>query len=955
MPNPIPGQPLSGSTTQSGPNPTLGADLAGLFWEPIEQADDYHHAQLGTGLLQIPGNAFHNAAAWGQGLATMGSMVGARTLETFSGQPLIRKDDGENVLNFGKAILNDYKTGYVDPIVNRDPRALYSRFAQRPLDVASDALMLAPGVKAVGKLPGVARAVEAGQLGASAASQRLFGHLEQIASKSETLGPAARAWQEKRFRDSIVKPAAKAAYEKAMADFAALDDAARGITPEERINLRGKLEGWDPDVLANGQEHGMSAEAQHYRDVAGAMNIDNENKLEAFEHVTRDQVWREKWKPLVKAWFKAVYGVTLDVDLAKLSPDKLAKLIHAVATYFQRKGIHPINVPRMTPKNVKNILDDPSSIPAWAVYQRMKQVGKATVGGEGASKAPFEYERTALETGEQYSDDVVSLHKARRLQIHQATELFTRMLDAVMDASQDIQHLSAEQIAALDKDPNFARFRPREFFGTMMDKAPPTAFDTTQTVHRIFAEECFIPAPLAKVLTSPTKPWKAGNLEKGLQAIANFSRRYILGFNMLWPEKQFGQNLLMLGLFQWKGPKDALVSAASYTLMADPRVRAMIPEIVKGEAFAADASKQYLGRHIEGVANFTFMRAQFYDRLSRATAAVYYALKLSELPELVGPIRGMLTTGEAINRMEMVFMNTARMQEVNQKVITVLGDYSRLAAKNRQTLRSVLLWWMWYEHIVRYAFALPWDAPLKTSLLGAIARTHTQLREDAEGIPEGLKQAGAVPLYGMENDQEMPLYTMGGSLNPFTTLTELIEFVRQPVEGAESSTVVGAMNPLFTLGVALMGINPSTGHEFRRPDYVSIGGRQYDYKELQQGLLNEKHPRPLMAGGLEYAMRTIFPQPTRLAERLFAKVTTGGEPSQFTSVLSGEANPRVVYDSGGEPLAAGSVMDILKEAMLGQRAFPIDENATITNESINRLRMRKALRAARHQIDTTNE
>lgn len=961
MPYPTPQQPLSGSTTQSDPGAL--PNLSGLFWEPTEAADDYHHQSRGAGLLQIPGNLLQNIGDWGQGLSVMGSQVGARILETTAGQPIIRQDDGTNALNFAKAILDDYKTGYVDPIVNGRPADLYRRAATRPLDVASDALMLAPGVKAAGKLPGVARVAESVKLGAAGARQRLFGAVEQAALRDQgTVGNVARAWQEKATRDSIVTPSARAAYEQFLKDKAALDAAHAILSPEEALNLRGKLEGWDPEVL-RGQA--MSEGMQEYHQAAGRLDLDNQNRLSPMGHVSAEQAWREKWKPMVKQWFRSVYGVEAPEDLMKLPPDKFAKLLHAVSVYFKKRGIQPVHVPRMKEGNIRRVLREPGEIEPWMLKHQMRNTG-AGLGVGDAVKSPFEYERTALETGAEFSNDAHSSILARRLQVLQAHELFTRMMSAVMDASADISRLTPEQIAVLDKDPAVMRFRPREFFGSIMDQAPvTTAFDTTQTVQRIFAEEVFIPTPLAKALTN-LKPWKVGSMERFLQGFANFARRYILGFNFLWPEKQFGQNLSMLGMFQFRGPKDALVSFASYVLMTKPEIRALVPELIKGEAFAGEAAAPAFGGRlgqaqaaVEKVVDFTFQRGQFYDRLSRGVAGVYYALKLSESPALAGPIRGMLTTGEAINRMELVFSNTAHMQQVNQKVITVLGDYSRLAAKERQAIRSCLLWWMWYEHILKYAAALPANAPMKTALMGAIAQTHTRLREDAdgdaEGMPEGLKKAGAVKLYGMENDQEIPQYLMAGSLTPLATISELVEFFRQPVEGSESSTVVGAMNPLFTFGVALMGINPQTGREFRDPRLVSIGGRQYDYHELQQGLLNEKHPRPLMAGGLEYAMRTIFPTPTRLAERVFAKVTTGGEPSQFTSVLSGEAAPRVVYDSGGEPLAAGSVWDIVKEAMLGFRAFPIDEEANKQNASIDRYRLRKALRAAPRQINTTEE
>lgn len=961
---PTPGQApfqTGTSTSDMSADPSFVDQVKGMFWQELPPSDDYHEAPRGNGLLQIPGNVFRNAGDWGQGLATMGSIAGARMLETATGQSPIRATDMDDLMNFAGSLINDYKTGYVDPIVQGRPQDIYNRLATRPLDVASDLMAVSPGLKAVARGTGLAKAAEAVRMGASSSAAKLFGGVEQRVLASETVGPLAQKIKAAQLEKSIIGGAQQAVHHQFQLDEHLMDAAAKKVPLPERERLRGIVEGHDPMVFREGYS-AVSKEAQEYMDVNRHITDDSQRRLQQMDNVTKDQLVRERWKPMLKEYFKAHYGISEDVDLAKFSDRALNKLISEVMEYAKSKGIDPSYMPRMTAKNIKSILDNPGEVPEW-LTTHMARRARALVEGlpfDEAPKTPFEIERTKFEAGAHYDGDPHQAAKARRLQVLQAHELLTRMMHAVLDAAQDIKGMTPEAVAAMDANQGLMRFSPRKFFGNLMHSpVATTPFDAAQILTTFFPEEVFIPKPLGMAMGNISK-WKVGTLEKIFQGFANFARRYVLGFNMLWPEKQFGQNLIMLGMFQFTGPKDALVSFASYALMRDAKIRALIPEWIKGESFAADAGTPLLGgklgkmhQGLEKVVDFTFTRGQFYDQLSRATAAVYYGLKLSERAELAGPIKGMMSTGEAINRLEQVFSNAAWTEQVGKKVITVLGDYSRMAAKSRQTLRSMLLWWMWYEHIIKFAMALPDNAPIKTALLTAIAETHTRLREDAEGMPEGLKQAGAVKLNDMENEQGVPLYTLGGSLNPFTTLTEMLEFVQQPVEGAESSTLLGATNPVFTLASALLfGINPQTGRGFRDPRLVSVGGRQYKSEDLDNGLLQERTPRPLMAGGLEYAARTFFPQPARLAERIFAKAATGGEPSQFTSVLSGEAAPRVVYDSGGEPLAAGSYLDIVKEAMLGQRAFPIDEDATIQNEGMDDYRMRKALRARDKQIRT---
>ena len=297
------------------------------------------------------------------------------------------------------------------------------------------------------------------------------------------------------------------------------------------------------------------------------------------------------------------------------------------------------------------------------------------------------------------------------------------------------------------------------------------------------------------------------------------------------------------------------------------------------------------------------------------------------MPELRPTVTGLVTSGEAINRLKQVFGSAEATEKVAAQCLSVLGDYSHLTASNRALLRSTLLWWMWYEHIVKFTATLPAKAPIKLALMNATAEVMPEMFQ--QDVPDGgLKKAGAVRTSG-ESPDGIPLYTLGGSLNPWTTISELMEMIEQPVEGNESSTVLGAVNPFFSiLAAQLFKFNPQTGREFRDPSTVGKDGKFYDPKDIKHGVLEEVHRAPNL---IEYVARTVFPAPTRFLERLYAKMATGGEPSAFTALpgLAGAGNPapRTVYGPEGKPLTAASYADITKETLLGQRAFPLDPEA----------------------------
>ncbi len=80
------------------------------------------------------------------------------------------------------------------------------------------------------------------------------------------------------------------------------------------------------------------------------------------------------------------------------------------------------------------------------------------------------------------------------------------------------------------------------------------------------------------------------------------------------------------------------------------------------------------------------------------------------------------------------------------------------------------------------------------------------------------------------------------------------------------------------------------------------------------------------------------------------KAMTGGESSQFTAVLGGNSAPRRAFGKDGEPIAAQSEFDIILQSILGQRALPVDIEASETMDDIEARRYQKALRAMELQL-----
>lgn len=947
--------------------------------------------------VSIIGNAFLDVIDMGKGLGTVGSAFAARTWDVVHGQFPIQPQDVDTIGAIATGLLDFYNKTYAQPLIQGRPGDITKYALEHPVDAfldfnaAGKALKLGSVAKVAAGLPAINQGVKYAQAAAQGA-KNLTGQVMQAARASDLLGPTVNKI------DEIAKTYAlkneilgntEQLYQQAKND---LDRALNAVPPQERPYLLQAAEGTDPRLLEQGYAY-LSDPARQYLETARKYMAQSTAWELQQGRVTANQVFKDRYLPALEA-LKTVFGYT-DDDLTRLmqSPKELEAAVQAAKQRLNQVGVDPIYQGRLTSSAARKVINDPLKIPSLTMGvagQGARASADTLKGIEGVAnvaqtpKAAWEFARSQMGRAEHFSKDSYEVTLARYTQAAQLFSAYETLLKRIMDASSTKLELTPELVNAIEKG-HAVRFNPKGLFSKVAQEMPGfSEADLTTLIERTLPEEILLPKALAKAFENiaTQKPSQLARLYNGF---ANFSRRYILGFNVLFPEWQAGQNLAMLGLTQFTGPRDALVSFLSYALAADKRLAKIVPPDMVGEAMSGEANlsriprsieeaKQSLapaaeklneiksqgpvkgaataaglvGQGLEKAIDFTFWRTSLYDRATRLVAAGYYALKLSEkFPELGGPIRGMISNGEAINRIEKVMANPTLQNQVSKQVLTTLGDYGRMQSQKRALLRSTFLWWNWYEAIVKFGISLPSTNPYKTAILKRAADMTPELIQNAN-LPEGLRKAGAVQVSG-ENEQGIPKFVLKGGLNPFTSIAEIAEMVAQPFEGTESSTILGGMNPIFPiLSSQVFRMNPQTGREFSDPRLIHQDGKQYKPEDIAAGRLIEQRPAPNL---IEYTVRTLAPQPTRLAERIYAKATTGGEPSQFTSVLSGEAAPRVLYNSAGTPLAATSIGEIFLEGALGIRAMPIDTNATGRLDMMKRNTLRKARKSSWRQID----
>jgi hypothetical protein len=992
--------PLS---TGAGADNQWLTDISKFFVQPEEEmtADnpaDANATPRGTGLLQVPGNAIHNLGDVTQGLGVAGTVVGSRMLETLPsvsdqgdvqwGQTPVRMSDLDDIGRTVDAVFNSYKDNYLDPLLEGRYSDIYGYAAKHPLDVASDALSLAP-LKAgkVGALidkAGLAVGSKAAEVG-----KGLVGKIEKTALANEDLAPIAERLRAKAEGYNI----------RSSRDQALMDDLKKTLPEMQRLYaavpkqyrpvMKDILEGRHPEVLLNGYTR-LPKEVNEFRQAVQMFTEKRLQQLKEMGVVTEESAEADRFKPMLSEYLNTVRGAK-NVDVNKLFPHQITALTKEAQAYAKHKGFTPVYQMRGSSKQIGKIISDPLSTPEWLhkmmkgraagagdphilasieslqqsikhtkrelknaltpeeaeVWQQTLEHKEATLKALKHSQGDSqhfgrEYQRT-LVNNEAVESDALKVSMASDIQTAQAYHTYKAFLESVAQKAIPFSKMTAKEHQLLAEG-KLAILEPKNLFG-QIEFGP-------KLLHDLFPEPMVVPRQVMEALNHLTN-WRKGSFEKLLAGFANFARKYVLGYNLLFPEKQQLQNWFMLGMTQFNGPRDTLLSFASYAMAHNKEIQKRIPAHFLAEQFAAEAatdSKTLVGaagKAFDAIPNQTFMRAQIYDRYTRAAAAIYYGLKVSETDAKLGKIiTGMVANGEAINRLETAFKTPEMYAQIAKQIETTLGDYSALKASQRAGIRSLLLWWLWYEHIVKFTASLTHTNPIKMSLMHAITKVYPTLFQ--EDVPDGqLKEAGAIMLPDRSNPQGKPLATMSGGFNPFTTVGELVEMTGQPWSNKASSTFLGASNPIFTFAAFMFGINPQTGQGYRDPNLISLGGRQYRPEDVAAGRLIEQRPSP---DKLEFILRTFFPNPTRTTERIYEKMVSGGEPSQFTAVAANNSAPRKLFGAHGAPLEAGSLFDTIAQSIIGQRAFPVDTESARRQKLLEHKRLSQAYRAMMLQM-----
>lgn len=226
------------------------------------------------------------------------------------------------------------------------------------------------------------------------------------------------------------------------------------------------------------------------------------------------------------------------------------------------------------------------------------------------------------------------------------------------------------------------------------------------------------------------------------------------------------------GMIRESSAQQKTIAAASY--LGGTKMRTMLSEFIEQHP-----GMQRFGRAINKVSDWSFGLNAMVDDMNRVMSYLYGYDKA---------IKRGLTEQEAAVR----GVSLAR---------KVMQEWDTMTPLERQVIRSVMPFYGWANHIVRYVYNMPFDHPWRTSITASIARTEFADKAVGEDF-RNLLIFGSMDDFGNQS----AVRTRG--LNPFADVANYFTL----------SGLVGQTNPVLSALLQSLGVDPITGSADLYPD-----------------------------------------------------------------------------------------------------------------------------------------
>ena len=205
---------------------------------------------------------------------------------------------------------------------------------------------------------------------------------------------------------------------------------------------------------------------------------------------------------------------------------------------------------------------------------------------------------------------------------------------------------------------------------------------------------------------------------------------------------------------------------------------------------------QWLGNVVKAVqkgANKSFAWNEWFDQLYRSAAYLY------EMDRVVAK-GGTQTAGAE-----------AGIMLANK----ILQDWDSMLPWERVAMRRVFPFYGWMQHVLKYTFTLPYDHPLRVSVLTNYAAA--EMEDYRSGIPQWLSHTFFI---GKEGPDTKQWSVSARALNPFSDIARLADFDRREYGSGVLIGFFTQTSPLIGAVGETLGINSMSGRPSLYPEMV---------------------------------------------------------------------------------------------------------------------------------------
>lgn len=930
---------------------------------------------LGT-TTDVVFNAGYDIGDTYDGLKTMGSAISARLYQGIPGidnggmQPLLRPSDIGTMGQMGGAIVDSYKQSYVDPVMQGRPLDIVKHFIAHPVNAVLDINALGQA----GKLPQLAKSLA----NKSGAIQGAMAGAQEI--KDSLLNKAGAAVQDVRDANSFgagtavadavdqvapVTPIGKKAAEisKSFTEGMTqeqngfLNDVGRAwnkIPPSMRNHVQAYAEGWHPDLYTG---KSVPPQVQAYLD-----------KAEQYSKIMRERIGQyvdpadlslEKYQP---AAIKRMH-MTTD-DWKALSREEQLGVLEMVKDDLESRGIKPQYSPHVGAAEADSTIRNPTRIPNNKSLKGKSFLKTKQTAGEKAIQSHFD-----------------SMH-TRWIQIAQFQQAYEKILQACIDASENIQTLKnapdlganqmAETAAKELADKGYEAMKGADLAESVLGGLKGAVLSEEELAYlaeKLIPETVHVPSDFKKALDMAMKQrsFESNPMLRSYDKLIQMSKRYMLGGNLTYGPAQLIQGMAMLEFVSMNGPRSTITHVLSYGLALQKSVRAAVPLHIADDILTATVStNRYLENTVdeffklpvakatpnalqaplkgmvsafENYIDFNLRVGSVCDSFVRAKAGIAEALLLSQETTPIGQaMREMFDSGKAAQLVEQAMNNPAQQMAIAKKVNNALLDFKEIANKpGMKMLGRITPFPSWLVGITKYTASLPVNHPYKTLMLNNIAQLQQEFVADPD-VPSYLKGSVAIGATGPNGN---PLAMRKEGMNPLTSVDEILGVVQKFMTGEGDASLPGMLPaPLQWAFMRMTRLNTMNLKRFDDPSLVkSRDGKQWKPEDVEAGRVasgeaKEQEPLP---DDISLALRQVFPVTAKQFETILEKMRTGGQKSQMTTLF--HSAPKLNKDGSIKPAADWFTLAV--QQILNIAPLEYDPNAQMMEEKNNQLRQRE--------------